>query len=240
MPFGPRPRREEAIAGGAASMDERSELPIALVLGLGNPGAEYAGNRHNVGFWVVNRLARRLGIEIGRHTKVASVGEGEVEGRRLILAKPRTYMNESGRAAAELLRRYNLQPPQMLVVCDDIDSPVGRVRIRPDGGYGGQKGLRSIIEMLKTQAFPRVRIGIGRPTRGGQPSWDPEDVSAWVLSDPSPAERRVLDDAVDYAIEAVLCCLREGVAEAMNRYNGRSPGDLPRPAATLQREGEAL
>jgi PTH1 family peptidyl-tRNA hydrolase len=240
MPFGLRPRREGAPTAGAASPGDRGELPIALVLGLGNPGAEYAGNRHNVGFWVVNRLARRLGIEISRHTKVASVGEGEEAGRPLILAKPRTYMNESGRAAAELLRRYSLQPRQMLVVCDDIDSPVGRVRVRADGGYGGQKGLRSIIETLKTQEFPRVRIGIGRPTRGGQPSWDPEDVSAWVLSDPSPAEKRVLDEAVDYAIEVVLCCLREGVAEAMNRYNGRSPGDAPRAATAARREGEGL
>jgi PTH1 family peptidyl-tRNA hydrolase len=191
---------------------------------LGNPGAEYSGHRHNVGYWVLNRLSRKLDIEIGRHTKIASVGEGQFEGRALALAKPRTYMNESGRAIAELLRRYKIPTQAMLVICDDLDSPIARVRLRSDGGAGGQNGLKSIIGVAGND-FPRLRIGIGRPSRGGEPSRDPEDVSNWVLADPPPAQKRLLEEAADYAVEVALACLREGVGPAMNRFNGGSPGD---------------
>jgi peptidyl-tRNA hydrolase, PTH1 family len=221
MPFGlGRKEAEEParVAGNGAAP------AIRLIVGLGNPGAAYSGHRHNVGFWVVNRLARRLEIEIGRHTKIASVGEGQFEGRPLTLAKPRTYMNESGRAISELLRRYKLEPQEMLVVCDDLDSPVARVRLRSDGGAGGQNGLKSIIGAIGND-FPRLRIGIGRPSRGGQPSRDPEDVSNWVLADPPPSQKRLLEEAADYAVEAALVCLADGVATAMNRFNGGSPGD---------------
>jgi PTH1 family peptidyl-tRNA hydrolase len=221
MPFGlGRKEAEEParVAGNGAAP------AIRLIVGLGNPGATYSGHRHNVGFWVVNRLARRLEIEIGRHTKVASVGEGQFEDRPLTLAKPRTYMNESGRAISELLRRYKLKPQEMLVVCDDLDSPVARVRLRSDGGAGGQNGLKSIIGVIGND-FSRLRIGIGRPSRGGQPSRDPEDVSNWVLADPPPSQKRLLEEAADYAVEAALVCLKDGVAAAMNRFNGGSPGD---------------
>ena len=221
MPFGLGRKEAEEPARTAGS---RAAPAIALVVGLGNPGAEYAAHRHNVGFWVVNRLARRLAIDIGRHTKIASAGEGQFEGRPLTLAKPRTYMNDSGRAISELLRRYKLSPREMLIVCDDLDSPVGRVRLRPDGGAGGQNGLKSIIGAIGND-FPRLRIGIGRPSRGGQPSRDPEDVSNWVLAEPPPSQKRLLEEAADYAVEAALVCLSEGVEVAMNRFNGGSPGD---------------
>jgi PTH1 family peptidyl-tRNA hydrolase len=192
---------------------------VELIVGLGNPGSEYAGNRHNVGFWTVNRLARRLGIEIRHHSRTASVGEGTYRGRRLILAKPRTYVNRSGDAVRELVRRYGLAPEQVLVVYDDLDLPVGRVRIRARGGHGGNNGMKSIIAALGTEEFPRVRIGIGRPLVNGEPSYDPDVVAQWVLSDPPPDERAKLDEAVARAQEAILTILDEGIEAAMNRFN---------------------
>ncbi len=192
---------------------------VELIVGLGNPGSAYAGNRHNVGFWTVNRLARRLGIEIGQHSRTASLGEGTYHGQRLVLAKPRTYVNRSGDAVRELVRRYNLAPGQVLVVYDDLDLPVGRVRVRAKGGHGGNNGMKSIIAALGTEDFPRVRIGIGRPLVNGEPSYDPEVVAQWVLSDPPPEERAKLDEAVARAQEAILTVLDEGVEAAMNRFN---------------------
>lgn len=192
---------------------------IELIVGLGNPGSQYAGNRHNVGFRTINRLGRELGIDVGKHSRTASTGEGQFEGRRLALAKPRTFMNESGRAIGELLRRYKLPPQQMLLIYDDLDLPVGRVRVRQSGGSGGQKGMRSIVDAAGTQEFPRIRIGIGRPVIGDEPTWDPEAIAGWVLSDPPSDQKRLLDEAVTVAADAALTCLREGVEIAMNRYN---------------------
>ena len=194
-------------------------LPVELVVGLGNPGGEYASTRHNVGFRVVNRLGRKLGIEPRTHTRTASYGEGQYDGRRLVLAKPRTFMNRSGDAVRELARRYRLDPAQIVVVYDELDLPLGRVRVRAGGGPGGQGGMKSIIAQLGTRDFPRVRIGIGRPLVGGEPSWDPEAVASYVLSDPPPDERTKLDDAAERAVDAVLCILDEGVEAAMNRFN---------------------
>jgi PTH1 family peptidyl-tRNA hydrolase len=227
MPLGFHRKHEEEQPQQAGG---RAVPAIALIVGLGNPGAQYAGNRHNVGFWTVNRLARRLDIDIGRHTKVVSVGEGTFEGRPLVLAKPRTFMNDSGRAITELLRRYKLKPQQMLVICDDLDSPVARVRLRPNGGAGGQNGMKSIIGAIGND-FPRLRIGIGRPSRSGQPSYDPEDVANWVLADAPPAQKRQLEEAADYAADCALAVLQEGIEAAMNRFNGSSPGDKPRANA---------
>ena len=188
-------------------------------MGLGNPGSEYAGNRHNVGFWTVNRLARRLGIAIRQHSRTASLGEGTYRGRRLVLAKPRTYVNRSGDAVQELVRRYGLAPEQVLVVYDDLDLPVGRVRVRARGGHGGNNGMKSIIAALGTEEFPRVRIGIGRPVVNGEPSYDPDVVAQWVLTDQPPEERAKLDEAVVRAQEAILTLLDEGIEAAMNRFN---------------------
>lgn len=212
-----RGRRTEQEEPEAAS--GRPAPPIELVVGLGNPGGEYAGNRHNVGFWVVNRLGRRIGIEPRSHSRLASVGEGEYDGRRLVLAKPRTFMNRSGEAVRELLRRYKLSPSQALIIYDELDLPVGRVRVRASGSHGGARGMKSVVEQLGTRDIPRIRIGIGRPVVNGEPSWDPEAVAEYVLSDPPPSERAKLDDAVARAADAVLCILGEGIEEAMNRFN---------------------
>ncbi len=189
-----------------------------LVVGLGNPGPQYAETRHNVGARCVARLARGHGIDL-RARRLYSLGEGEVAGVPVALARPRLFMNESGRAVALLLQHLGLEPPQLLVVCDDLDLPLGRLRLRPGGGHGGHNGLRSIIEAIGTTAFPRLRIGIGRPTCEGQPVTDPEVVAAYVLAVPPPHERALLEEAVGRACQAVETVLRQGLEAAMNLYN---------------------
>jgi PTH1 family peptidyl-tRNA hydrolase len=191
-----------------------------LIVGLGNPGAEYAGTRHNVGYWVVNRLARKHGLDFRVRTGTYFLAEGAIGGRQIALAKPRTFVNASGEAVNALIRRLRLDGPHdLLVVCDDLDMTVGRLRLRAKGGHGGQKGLMSVVQAIGTDAFPRVRIGIGRPVVGGKPSWDPEDVAAYVLSDPPPEEKAALDAAVATAVEAIETLLAEGIEAAMARFN---------------------
>ncbi len=193
---------------------------IRLIVGLGNPGSEYAANRRNVGFWTMNRLARRHRMDFGVKTGLYQLAEGEIAGHRVAVAKPRTFNNDSGKAAKAMIDRLRLDDAgELLVVCDHLDLPAGKVRIRAKGGAGGQKGLKHIIDLTGTDRFPRVRIGIGRPVVRGEPSWDPEDVASWVLSDPPPDERALLDAAVERAIEVIECAIAEGVEAAMNRYN---------------------
>jgi PTH1 family peptidyl-tRNA hydrolase len=200
--------------------DGDRDYQVRLVFALGNPGKEYAGNRRNVGFWAVDRLARLHGLRFETKTGTYALAEGEIGGRRVAIAKTRTYNNESGSAAVSLIRKLKLDHArEMLIVCDHLDLPSGKVRIRRDGSGGGQKGVADIIAKTKTDAFPRVRIGIGRPNHRGVPTRDPEHVAAWVLGDPSPDERRQLDAAVDRAVEAIELALAEGVEAAMNRYN---------------------
>ncbi|MCH7812071.1 MAG: aminoacyl-tRNA hydrolase [Chloroflexi bacterium] len=192
---------------------------MRLIVGLGNPGGEYAHNRHNVGYWTVNRLARRHSIDL-KSNRQAALGEGEIAGARIALAKPRTFVNESGKAVWNLIKRLELDDArELLVVCDDLDLPLGRVRLRAQGGHGGQKGIRSVIEAVKSDQFPRLRIGIGRPVAAGKPSYEPDVVAQYVLSDPPPDERRVLDEAVERAIEVIEATLRDGVERAMAEFN---------------------
>ena len=189
-----------------------------LVVGLGNPGSVYSHNRHNVGYWSVNRLARLHGIPL-KARRLATIGQGAIAGIPVLLAKPRTFVNRSGHAVAALLRNFQIKPDQMLVICDDLDLPVGRLRLRPGGSHGGQKGLRSIIGTIGSGGFPRLRIGIGRPVVDGERSWEPDVVADYVLSDPTPQEAEALQAAAAEAAEAVETILREGVDAAMNRYN---------------------
>jgi PTH1 family peptidyl-tRNA hydrolase len=199
---------------------ESGEAPSPrLIAGLGNPGRDNAHNRHNVGFWLVNRLARRYGIPLKTRTSLATIGEGRIEGRETILVKPRTYVNRSGEAVAALVRRHAVRPEEILIVCDSLDLPVGALRIRQKGGHGGHKGLRSIVSRLGTSDFLRIRIGIGRPLVDGEPSYDPAVIAEYVLSDPPPEERRALDEAVTRAVDAVTLMMSEGVEAAMNRFN---------------------
>ena len=194
-----------------------------LVAGLGNPGPAYSHNRHNVGYWCINRLARLHGIPL-KARSLATIGEGSIarpagQAVPVLLAKPRTFVNRSGHAVAALLRNFRIERERVLVVCDDLDLPPGKLRLRPEGGHGGQKGLRSIIATIGSNGFPRLRLGIGRPTLDGQPSWDPDVVAAYVLSDPTPQEAEALQIAVAEAAEALEAVLREGVEAAMNRFN---------------------
>lgn len=188
---------------------------MKLIVGLGNPGPRYAGNRHNVGFRCVDHISRRHGIPINkRRLRLKSLnaiyGTGEVTGIPVVLAKPRTYMNLSGTAVAQLVRRFGLSPGDLIVVYDDMDLPTGKLRIRPGGGAGGHNGIASVIASLGSEDFARIRIGIGRP--------DGDEVS-YVLSDFSDVEKKAIDEAVARAADAIACILTEGLEAAMNRYN---------------------
>ena len=211
-------RLRRALAPTPAETEAPSRR-VRLIVGLGNPGGEYADSRHNVGFWLVNRLARRHGIDL-KTSGQAALGTGRIAGQEVALAKPRTFVNRSGEAVWNLIKRLKLDDAhELLVVCDDLDLPVGKVRLRPRGGHGGQKGLQSIIQAARSDEFPRVRIGIGRPVVDGQPSYEPEVIAGYVLAEPPPEERRLLDEAVERTIEAIEVALTEGVERAMARFN---------------------
>lgn len=198
---------------------EPRDYQVRLVVGLGNPGEEYAGNRHNVGFWTINRLARKHGIELSISGR-AALGKGQIGGREVTLAKPRAFVNESGTVVWNLIKRLKLDDAaELLVVCDDLDLPSGKIRLRPNGGSGGYKGLQSIIDAVHSDRFPRLRIGIGRPVVNGRPTWEPEHVAGYVLSDPPAAERALLDDVVARAGEAIELAIAEGVEASMQRFN---------------------
>jgi PTH1 family peptidyl-tRNA hydrolase len=208
----PQRRRGEESERPASKASPQTAPRIRLIVGLGNPGGEHSHTRHN-------RLGRHYGIPVKTHTSLVTMGQGLVEGSEVILAKPRTYVNRSGEAVAALVRRYKVSPGELLVVCDNLDLPVGAVRVRSQGGHGGHKGLQSIIKHLGIEDFPRIRIGIGRPLVDGEPAYDPEVIAEYVLSDPPPGERRLLDEAVARAIDLVACVMTEGLEAAMNRFN---------------------
>ena len=192
---------------------------MKLVVGLGNPGPSYARTRHNVGFWVVDRLAERNRLRFGERDYRSQVARGSIRGERCVLLKPQTYMNLSGEAVGRARRALRIEPVEILVVYDDLDLPAGRLRIRDAGGAGGHHGVESLIESLGGKGFPRIRIGIGRP------AGDPVD---FLTDDPvTPEEAAVFEPAVDRAAEAVETWLTEGIATAMNRFNGTPPGDRP-------------
>lgn len=192
---------------------------IRLIVGLGNPGKEYAQTRRNIGFWTMNRLARRHGLEFSSAGK-ASLAEGTIAGKHVALAKPRVFVNGCGPVVWNLIKRLEVDDAtELLVVRDDIDLPHGKLRIRPSGGSGGHKGVESIIEATGTDKFGRLRIGIGRPVVQGKPSWEPEHVADYVLSDPSSQEREILDEAVERAMDAIELAIAEGLELSMQRYN---------------------
>jgi PTH1 family peptidyl-tRNA hydrolase len=187
---------------------------MLLIVGLGNPGRRYRGTRHNVGREVVQHLADRLGVRL-EEDGWARTARARVDGVTVVLAVPETYMNVSGQAVRDLLRRGRRRPGDLLVVHDDLDIPLGHVRLRPGDGAGGHNGIRSIIAELGTGMFPRLRIGVGRPPAGVDPA-------EFVLDRFTPEERRVVDEAVARAAEAAVTAAREGLPAAMNRYNARA------------------
>ena len=185
---------------------------MKLVVGLGNPGSKYQGTRHNIGFELVDRLAKGGSESSFSHKFDGQLAETEIDFRRVLLLKPETFMNLSGRSVGQAARFYKLPLPDILVVCDDLSLPVGKLRLRPGGSDGGQKGLRDITSHLGTDQFPRLRIGIG----------DHNDIDAadFVLSRFRNAERTLIDDALILATQAVAVWVTQGIDAAMNRFNG--------------------
>jgi PTH1 family peptidyl-tRNA hydrolase len=202
----------------SALMEQNEADEIYLIAGLGNPGREYRNNRHNSGFMILDRLAGKLDITFGRLESKALVAKGTYRGKRLILAKPQTYMNESGKAIGALMRFYKIAFSNLMVAYDDVDLPFGSLRLRPDGGAAGQKGMLSIQERLGTDAFPRLRFGVGRPP--GR-----MEAAAYVLQDFSRLESEFLTQLLDRAAEAILVYVCEGLDRAMNAYNGPVEGN---------------
>lgn len=188
-----------------------------LIVGLGNPGREYAHTRHNAGFLVVDRLAKRAGIRVTKSLRQALVGEGLLSGERVALAKPQTYMNLSGHAVVGLLGWYKLPPGQLIVVYDDKDLPPGRIRVRPDGSHAGHRGMASVMESLGTRQVARVRVGIGRPAE--EQKGDERQIG-YVLGQFSGPEKALMEEAFERAADAVEAIIAEGVEVAMQRFNG--------------------
>src|SRR5579875_2013374 len=210
-PAGPGASRPAIEASGAPTV-----ATLKLVVGLGNPGTKYQGTRHNVGFDVIDRLAQGGSRPSFSRKFDGLIAETEIDFRRVLLLKPETFMNLSGRSVAQALRFYKLEPADLLVVCDDLSLPLGRIRLRPGGSDGGQKGLRDITAHLGTDRFPRLRIGIG-----GRGELDAAD---YVLSRFRGAERPVIDDALILATQAVAVWVTQGIDAAMNRFNGIAAG----------------
>ncbi|MFW6151072.1 MAG: aminoacyl-tRNA hydrolase [Chloroflexota bacterium] len=194
--------------------------PAYLIVGLGNPGDRYEGSRHNVGFRCVDRLADRYGARLDGKECRARVGTCRRESRDLLLCKPQTYVNLSGEAVGCLVRRYRVSLDRVIVVCDDLDLPTGKVRVRASGGAAGHKGMKSIIQHLGSDKFPRVRVGIGRPSPGDwSTDTERDSIVEYVLDTFSRAEEHVIAPAIEEVIDAIDCVVREGVQPAMSRFN---------------------
>lgn len=192
---------------------------MKLIVGLGNPGRGYANNRHNAGFMCLTLLARSLAVKFDKRECKARTGKGELAGNSLLLARPQTYMNLSGESVKQLMAKYKIGIDDLLVIHDDLDLPLGKIRIRLGSGSGGHKGVRSIIAFLGTQDFLRLRIGIGKPESEPDLEVCEDDIVDFVLQDFTAAEKQVIDESLARASEAILCLLREGTTVAMNRYN---------------------
>ena len=188
-----------------------------LIVGLGNPGREYEKTRHNAGFRAIDVLADKLGCKIDRLKYQGLYCQTTYDGKKLFLLKPQTYMNLSGRSVLQLSAYFNIPPQRIIVLFDDISLPPGRLRIRPDGSAGGHNGIKSIIAEVGSQAFPRVKIGVGAKAHPEQ------DLADWVLSSFSAKEEKDLTSALERAADAALTIIDKGVPEAANRYNGSTP-----------------
>ena len=193
---------------------------MKLIVGLGNPGRGYANNRHNLGFMCLNHFARTQGIRFDKKQGKARIGIGEVAGNQVILARPQTYMNESGQAVSALVNRLDISPDDLIVIHDDLDLSLGKMRIRRGGSSAGHKGVQSITAELGSQDFLRIRVGIGRPTVvEGSTEINDTDIVAYVLSDFTADEKQTITQTIPRVSEAILCLITEGLTAAMNRYN---------------------
>ena len=185
-----------------------------IIAGLGNPGSKYENTRHNMGFKAIDAMASEFGIDVNRAKFKGLIGEGRIGSEKVILLKPQTYMNLSGEAVKLAGGFYKIPPERILVIYDDVSLPVGKLRVRPKGSAGGHNGIKNIIAHLGTDVFPRIKVGVGAPDR-------PErDMVSWVIGNPTPEEQKLLDQALDRALDAAACVIERGVGEAMNRFNG--------------------
>lgn len=186
---------------------------MKVVVGLGNPGAKYADTRHNVGFWLIDRLAKQLAVSLKRAGEEGLVGRGASSGHDVLLVKPQTFMNQSGRAVRAVSDKHAIPPTDIMIVYDDLALQPGALRIRGKGSAGGHNGIKSIIDYLGTECFPRLRLGIGQVPAGVRGV-------DYVLSAPEFEEQQLLEAALEAAVSAVLSWMDEGVERAMSRYNG--------------------
>jgi PTH1 family peptidyl-tRNA hydrolase len=196
---------------------KEAPAPVSVILvGLGNPGREYSGTRHNLGFMSLDEIARRLNVRVTQRASKALVATAKHPrgGGSVLLVKPQTYMNLSGRAMGPLVNKHGLEPSAVWAIHDEMDIPFGKLRIRKGGGSGGNNGVRSLIADLGDQGFVRFRAGVGRP--------EPEDAVDHLLSPFTEAERERLPAFISLTADAVMDALNEGIDSSMNRYNGRS------------------
>lgn len=205
---------------------------MKLVIGLGNPGSEYQRTRHNIGFRVVDKLAEKLGWKWSERRSRAILASGMIGPEKVVLVKPLTFMNLSGETVGELMRWYKLQPEDILVVYDELDLPVGKLRLRTKGSAAGHNGLRNIIAHLHSDQFPRLRVGIGHPTHSRMTGKD------HVLSMPSTEERILLEQAEDRAVEAIQLAITQGISTTMNLVNADPEEAVRKAAEKLQRQKE--
>ncbi len=190
---------------------KKRKLAMILIIGLGNPGEKYRGTRHNCGFMTIDRLAEKYEIKLDQTSEKAIHGKGRICGKDVILAKPQTYMNESGISVKMLMSRFHVPAEDILVIYDDMDTDVGSIRMRLNGSAGSHNGMKSIIEHIKTESFKRLRVGIGKPERIG--------TIDFVLGDFKNDEVPLVNEAIDNAVEAVTLTLARGAEFAMNKFN---------------------
>jgi peptidyl-tRNA hydrolase, PTH1 family len=191
---------------------EQEMGPSTLIVGLGNPGLEYSATRHNMGFLCLDRLATKHRLRFTGKRGKSVLARGTIGGNDVALAKPQTYMNLSGESVRDLLRIYKMPTTSLLVVFDEVDLPLGTIRLRERGGPGTHNGMRSIVDEIGTTDFARLRIGVGMPTNG-------ENLADYVLGLPAPDEREVLDEALGRGVEAIETVARRGIGAAMNQFN---------------------
>ena len=184
-----------------------------LLVCLGNPGKEYANTRHNIGFLAADALERRTGVKFNKLKYRALTGEVTLGGQRVLVVKPQTYMNLSGEAVKMAGGFYKIPPDHILVLYDDVSLPLGKLRVRGSGSAGGHNGIKNIIAHLGTDAFPRIKVGVGAPEGADR------DLVDWVIGNFTQAQRKVVDEAIEKALDAAACVIAHGVSEAQNRFN---------------------
>lgn len=189
----------------------KTEQNMKVIVGLGNPGKEYENTKHNIGFLTLDRLSERLGISIKQIKHKALTGEGFVKGQKLMLVKPQTYMNLSGQCVREVMQYYKLEPENLIVIYDDLDIPIGTLRLRAKGSAGTHNGMKSIIYDIQEDGFPRVRVGIGGERKG--------NLANYVISGFRKEDINTVETAVEKAADAVECWIDEGINAAMNKFN---------------------